>query len=416
MQRYAAGLIVLGLVLTACGRSTDQPAEQAKNVDTGKARGEVTVWAMGTEGEALDAFAQEFEAAHPGVTVKVTALGWDVAHDKITAAIAGDATPDISMLGSTWMGEMAKTGALEPTPGNLIDKSAFFPSAWKTVEVDGTAYGIPWYVETRAFYYRTDLARKAGVEPPATWAETKSFVAALKAEGGAELGVEQNFRQGSWQEVVPLVWQAGGEIMAAGKWTLDTPQMVQALEHYNSFFAGGLAPNDLPLTAFPQTFVKGRVGAFYSGPWMITGLEKDGGAGFGEKFAVAAYPEGGAGGTSLIGGSELVVFKSARNREAAWTFLRWLTDAKVQAKWYAKVNALPSVEAAWQEPELTGDERVKVFGEQLKDARGVPAVPTWEQVAKAMETEIEKMALGRQSPAETAKAFQRKAESIGTGT
>ncbi|MEO3860609.1 sugar ABC transporter substrate-binding protein [Acrocarpospora sp. B8E8] len=415
MKRFVIGVAAVGLLAAACGRSADAPAEQAKDVDVNKATGEVTVWAMGAEGEALGAFAKEFEAANPGITVKVTPLGWDVAHDKITAAIAGNATPDVSMLGSTWMGEMAKTGALEPTPGNLIDKSVFFPGAWGTGEVGGTAYGVPWYVETRAFYYRTDLAEKAGVKPPATWAETTAFVKALKDKAGAELGVEQNFKQGSWQEVVPLVWQAGGDISAAGKWTLDTPEMVSALTHYSSFFSGGLSATDQPTGAFPQTFVKGEVGAFYSGPWMIAGMEKEGGAGFADKFAVAPYPKGSAGGTSVIGGSNMVVFKSAKSRDAAWKFLQWLTDPKVQANWFGKVSALPSVQAAWQEPALTADQRVGVFGEQLKDAKSAPAVPTWEQVAKVMETEIEKLALGKQSAAEAAKAMQAQAEAIGTG-
>ncbi|MEV6860014.1 extracellular solute-binding protein [Streptosporangium subroseum] len=415
MKKYTVGVVALSLVLAGCGRSNGEVAEKAKDVDTGNATGEVAVWAIGAEGEALGAFARDFEAANPSIKVKVTPLGWDVAHDKITAAIAGDATPDITMLGSTWMGEMAKTGALDPTPGNLIDKSAFFPGAWSTVDVDGTAYGVPWYVETRAFYYRKDLAEKAGVKPPMTWEETRTFVKKLKEEGGASLGVEQNFRQGSWQEVLPLVWQAGGEIISGGKWTLDTPQTVQALKQYNSFFADKLSQTDQPTGAFPQTFVKGKVGAFYSGPWMITGLEKEGGEGFGEKFGVAAYPKGPADGASLIGGSDMVVFKSSKNREAAWKFLQWLTDAKVQATWYAKVSALPSVEAAWQDPALTADERVKVFGEQLKEAKAVPAVPTWEQVAKVMETEIEKLALGKQTAEETAKAIQTQAETIGTG-
>ena len=107
---------------------------------------------------------RQFEAANPGVKVNVTPMGMDVAHDKIISAIAGGATPDVSMIGTTWMGELAKTGAVDPTPGNLIDKSEFFPGSWDTVTFNGTSYGVPWYVETRAFYYRSDLAAKAGRE------------------------------------------------------------------------------------------------------------------------------------------------------------------------------------------------------------------------------------------------------------
>ena len=97
-------------------------------------------------------------AENPDAKVNVTAVPWDAAHQKIASAIAAKQTPDVSMVGTTWQGEFAKTGALDPTPADLISKDAFFPGAWDTTVVDGTAYGVPWYVETRVIYYRKDLA------------------------------------------------------------------------------------------------------------------------------------------------------------------------------------------------------------------------------------------------------------------
>ncbi|MEU7834316.1 sugar ABC transporter substrate-binding protein [Nonomuraea sp. NPDC049129] len=414
-RRSAAGLLTLAILITGCGRGADKAPEKAQDVKTGAAAGEITVWGIGEEGKALGAFAKDFESANPGVKVNVTPMGWDVAHDKITSAIAGSATPDISMIGSTWAGELSKTGVLDPTPGNLIDKAAFFPGAWQTVDVNGTAYGVPWYVETRVLYYRTDQAEKAGVKPPATWAELNTFAKALKEKGGAKKGFQQGYTEGSWQELVPLIWQAGGEIVKDGKYTFDTPEAVTALKQYASLFQEKLAPNDTAKGAFPQNFIKGEVGGFFSGPWMVGVLNNDGGADFKDKFDVAPYPKGPVSATSFVGGSDLVVFKQAKNRDASWKFIQWLTDPKVQAKWYTTVKALPSVQAAWQEPELASDKQLAVFGEQLKDAKTPPPYPTWEQVAKVFETELEKLALGKQTPEQTAKAIQAQADTIGTG-
>ncbi|MEV1174041.1 sugar ABC transporter substrate-binding protein [Nonomuraea sp. NPDC049784] len=410
------GALALAILAAGCGRSADKAPEQAQNVTTGKVTGEVTVWAMGEEGKALGAFVKDFESANPGVKVSVTAIGWDVAHDKITAAIAGSATPDVTMVGSTWSGELAKTGALEPTPGNLVDKSAFFPGAWQTVDVNGTAYGVPWYVETRVLYYRTDQAKKAGVEPPATWQEFTAFAKALKDKGGAKNGFNQSYTQGaSWQEVLPLIWQAGGEIVKDGKYTFDTPEALTALKQYQSLFTQKLAPNNTPEGAFPQSFIKGEVGGFFSGPWMIGVLNNDGGPGFKDKFDVAPYPKGPVSATSFVGGADMVGFKKAKNRDAAWKFIQWLSEPQVQAKWYTTVKSLPAVEKAWQEPELTADKQLAVFGEQLKDAKTPPPFPTWEQVAKVLESELEKLARGTQTPEQTLKAIQSQADTIGTG-
>jgi multiple sugar transport system substrate-binding protein len=414
-SRVAIGLVAAGLVLSGCGRGGTGKDVQAKDVGAGKISGSVTVWAMGTEGEQLGAFAKGFEAANPGVKVNVTPMGMDVTHDKLVSAIAGGATPDISMIGTTWMGELAKTGAVDPTPGNLIDKSAFFPGSWDTVQSDGTAYGVPWYVETRALYYRTDLAAKAGVKPPATWQETQGFAQAVKDKAGASQGVYQNYTVGSWQELLPLVWQAGGEITDNNKWTFNTPPMVRALTQFESYYKQGTAPNKLDQGAFPQNFIKGQAAAFYSGPWMIYSLDKDGGAGFGQKYDVAPYPKGEAGGVSMMGGSDLVVFRKARNRDTAWRFVQWLSDPKTQVKWFQAAKDLPAVQSAWREPALTADKRVAVFGETLKTAKTPPPYPTWEQIARILEGEIQKVALLKESPADAAKTIQSKADAIGTG-
>ena len=84
----------------------------------------------------------------PDVTVNVTPVPWDAAHDRIVSAIAGGEVPDVTMVGTTWMGEFATLGGLDPTPSN-IDGSQFFEGAWNTTVVDGTSYAVPWYVETR---------------------------------------------------------------------------------------------------------------------------------------------------------------------------------------------------------------------------------------------------------------------------
>jgi multiple sugar transport system substrate-binding protein len=117
-----------------------------------------------------------------------------------------------------------------------------------------------------------------------------------------------------------------------------------------------------------------------------------------------------------VGGSDLVVFQDSDNKDTAWAFVRYLLDPKVQQKWYTTVSALPSVESAWEQGELSTDERLSLFGEQLKDAKAPPPIPKWEQVAaEAVNAELEKVTTGGSTPQQGAEAMQQKAESIGTG-
>ena len=410
---YGVAALTLGLAALAggCGGSD----EGDEGAESGAASGEITVWAMGAEGEKLDVLAKDFMAENPEITVKVTPIAWDVAHDKLLTSVAGNQTPDVSQMGTTWMGEFAKTGALDEVPDS-IDLDAFFESARSTGVIDDTAYGVPWYVDTRLLYYRSDIAEKAGItEAPTTWDELKTMATAMKEKGGAKYGI--SLSPNNWQEFLPFIWQNGGELVSedGSEFTFDSPEVVGALEFYQSFFKEGLTAGSVP-EGFDITpaFVQGTHPMFFSGPWHMSLIEETGGADIEGKWALAKMPEQESG-TSFVGGSDLVVFDKSDNKAAAWKFVEYLSTPAVQQKWYSTVSALPSVEAAWESGELSTDENLSLFGEQLGDAKSPPVIPRWEQVAAdVVNTELEKTMIGDSSPEQAAKSMQEKAAAIGT--
>jgi len=422
-SRRSMGVAIAALAmiftLAACGRDDDgggaSPggvASQAPEVDTGAASGEIDVWAMGTEGEELGVLAESFMADNPDITVTVTPVPWDAAHDRIVNAIAGGEVPDVTMVGTTWMGEFAALGGLDPTPSN-IDPSAFFEGAWNTTVVDGTSYAVPWYVETRLLYYRTDLAEEGGVtEAPATWDDLKALAEGIQG-AGAEYGINlQPGGTGSWQTFMPFFWQAGGEILGEdGAFTLDSEACVEALTFYDSFFEEGLtapAAADVPLEG---QFANGDVGSFVSGPWMI-GIVTDAGADP-ATWTVAHQPTEAAG-TSFVGGANMAVLSDADNKEAGWAFIEYLSQPEVQVTWYETVSDLPSVQSAWDDEALSGDALLSAFGDQLSDAKAPPSIATWEEVAAEIDTVIEEVTVGDMAPEDGCTAMQEAASSIGT--
>jgi multiple sugar transport system substrate-binding protein len=417
-----AAVLLLALLAASCGGGDDEAAEtgggDAGAETTGAAEsevsGEITVWAMGAEGEKLSVLAKDFQAENPGTTVKVTPIAWDVAHDKLLTSVAGGTTPDISQMGTTWMGEFAETGALAEVPDD-VDLDATFEGARNTAVVGGTTYGVPWYVETRVLYYRTDIAEKAGItEPPTTWDELKAMAVAMKEKGGARYGI--SLSPNNWQEFLPFVWQNGGEVATEEGFSFDSPEAVEALEFYQSFFKEGLTSPSVP-EGFDVTqgFVAGTHPMFFSGPWHMSLIEEQGGAELEGNWGVAMMPEKESK-TSFVGGSDLVVFEDSDNKDLAWAFVRYLLDPEVQQKWYTEVSALPSVESAWEQGELSSDENLALFGEQLRDAKSPPPIAKWEQVAaEVVNTELEKVMTGGSTPEQGAQAMQQKAEAIGTG-
>ena len=405
-----AAVTAVALAASACGRDSG-----GGEGEQGKAKGNITVWAMGTEGEKLATLADDFMKENPDAKVTVTAVPWDGAHNKIAAAIAGQQTPDVTMLGTTWIGEFAKTGALDATPPDFVNKDDFFPGAWETGEVDGTSYSVPWYVETRLLFVNKAVAEKAGItEAPKDWDGLTKAFQDMKAKGGAKWGTYfQPGQTGAWQSVLPFVWQNGGDVWDGKNFTFDSPEATEAFEYFGSLYKDGLSSKDrLPDGEQEPKLLKGEIGSFVSGPWHIGLLNDLGGEG---KYELWPMPSGSGDATSFIGGSNMSVFKASKNRDAAWKFVSYLMKPEVQVKWYETVNDLPAVQSAWDDAKLSGDEQLKTFGDQLDKAKAPPSLPTWEQIAAGVDTELEKVAKGTESGADAAKAMQAQATSIGTG-
>jgi multiple sugar transport system substrate-binding protein len=411
-----AAVTAVTLAASACGRdSGGDDAAQGEKVAQGKAKGDITVWAMGTEGEKLSALADDFMKENPDAKVTVTAVPWDGAHNKIASAIAGQQTPDVTMLGTTWIGEFAKTGALDVTPPDFVNSDDFFPGAWETGEVDGTSYSVPWYVETRLLFVNKAVAAKAGItEAPKTWDELTQAFKVMQTKGGAKWGTYfQPGQTGAWQSVLPFVWQNGGDVWDGKEFTLDSPEATEGFEYYGSLYKDGLSSKDrLPDGEQEPKLLKGEIGSFVSGPWHIGLLNDLGGK---DKYELWPMPSGSGDATSFIGGSNMSVFKASKNRDAAWKFVSYLMKPEVQVKWYETVSDLPAVQSAWDDPKLSGDDLLNTFGDQLDKAKAPPSIPTWEQIAAGMDTELEKIAKGTESGADAAKAIQAQATSIGTG-
>jgi multiple sugar transport system substrate-binding protein len=425
--------LVVALIATACGTNNSSggvggasatpaaaggsQAAGSQPADSGGASGaaltgDLTVWAMGNEGTKLSTLADAFTKANPGVKVSVTPVDWGQAVAKLTTAIAGNTTPDVSQMGTDMMGQFGATGAFEPVPSD-IDPGTYFESAWNTNVVNGTASGVPWYVETRLLYYRKDIAEKAGITAaPATWDDLKAAATAMKSKGGAKYGISLGTK--NWQEYFPFLWQNGGDVVdASGNPALNSPQAVEALTFYDSFFKDGLTPKSVP-EGFDITpaFVKGDNPMFFSGPWHVGLIDTAGGASFKDKWAIAPMPKK-ATGTSFLGGSNMVVFKNSKNKDAAWAFVKFVSDPKTQALWYTTATDLPAVQSAWDDAAVKGDPRVALFGDQLKDTKAQPVSATWSELSSAINDTLEKMTTGGLEPQAAADQMQKDAESIG---
>lgn len=416
--RWSAVAVVAAaaIVLTGCGRASDtgSGAAEATTIGDAQAEGTLTMWAMGAEGEALPEFVKQFEDANPGVTVEVTPVPWDAAYSKFQTAIAGGNTPDLAMVGSTWMADFGD--ALQTVPTD-VSTDGIFPGALDSTMIDDRATGVPWYVDTRVLYYRTDIAAQAGWnEAPTTWDDLKQMATDMQAKGGADYGIRFPAGNDSFQGNLWMPWSNGAELENGSAWTLDTPETAEAFDFYQSFYTDGVANPAADRSAGAQEadFVAGSTPMLIDGPFLIGSLDELGGEGFSDKFATAVLPAKESS-TSFSGGANLAVFDNSDNAASAWKLVQWLTEPETQSAWYAATGDLPAVQDAWKDDALASSETLAAFGTALETAKSVPAVTTWVQVAAAGDAMLEKIRLGQLAPADGLKELQATADQLGLG-
>ena len=180
----AAAIAALGLgvalAASACaGGSTDGGSS---------ANGKVTLsfWTNVTPGPGLTYFqnaVKSFDAAHPGVTIKMQTIQNEDYDGKLQTALNSSSTPDIFMQrGGGKMLAMVNANQLQPLTLTAADTSNVSAAALASVSANGKVYAMPTDTQPEGIYYSKDLFAKAGITTtPTTIPELEADVAKLKA-------------------------------------------------------------------------------------------------------------------------------------------------------------------------------------------------------------------------------------------
>lgn len=351
-------------------------------------------WTIGREGEAVAQLLPAFERAHPDIHVRIQQIPLTAAHEKLLTGYAGGSLPDLVQIGNTWIAEFAALHALEPLQtrverSTVVRENDYFASAWATNRINGVLYGIPWYVDTRLLFYRTDLLREFGFDtPPRTWAEWQAQMDAIRAKSGGKrwgaLLPTNEYDQLlalALQQHVPLLRDGGryGNFESAG--------FKRALAFYVGLFRRGDVPpyTNVQVTNPWQAFARGDFVFYLSGPWNIGEFRKRMPASRQQEWATAQLPDPTGPGDSVTYGSSLVIPNSSRHKQAAWALIEYLSRPDVQVKFYELLGDLPARRSAWDSPILNNDRKLRAFRAQLEHMRPAPQVPEWEQIVNMMQ-------------------------------
>ena len=408
LQAWAVPALMLAL-LAGCARGdTDQ-------------REVVRFWAMGYEGEVVAQLLPEFERRNPGIKVELQQLPWTAAHEKLLTAFAGDALPDVTPLGNTWIAEFAALDALEPLDARIaaspgFDAADFYRGAWDSGVIDGSTYAVPWYVETRVPYYRKDLLAKAGFDaPPRDWAQWQAAMQAIKRDAGADryavllpLNEFEPLLNLAVQQPEPLLREDGryGNFRSAG--------FRRTLAFFRTMFDQELAPrvDNTRISNVWDEFGKGFFSFYISGPWNIAEFRKRLPPELADAWMTMPLPGPDGPGASIAGGTSFVVFRQSQRKDAAWKLVAYLSEPAQQIRLHALTGDLPPRRSPWAAPALANDPYAAAFRDQLERAVPAPKVPEWERIAQEMRIVGEQLANRRLTVDEAAVELDRRADAI----
>ena len=183
----AIAALGLGVALAASACAGGGSSASAGGGSSSGGSTTLTFWNNATPGPGLTYYqnaVKQFEAAHPGVTIKMQSIQNEDYDGKLQTALASNTAPDIFFQrGGGKMQAMVNAGQLQALNLSAADKTNIGAGA-PVDSINGTVYGIPLDANPEGIYYSQDLFTQAGITTtPTTIPELEADIAKLKAAG-----------------------------------------------------------------------------------------------------------------------------------------------------------------------------------------------------------------------------------------
>lgn len=411
-----AAIAVLGLLLAGCGPRPGVPSARDGATFKPIASDAADLWDRQTteNADVLAAIVSEFNAAQPGLPVKIVQSGnYADIYRKTTAAIQAGTLPSMAVAYGNMTVEYARAGAVAGLDGFIgdpeigltdADLADFFPAVLEQnrySEFDGAILSWPYTKAVLVMYFNTRVLSAAGIDaPPATWDEFVAQCRTIKAKTGKRAlcldVVDASTLNG-------IIFSWGGEVLKNGAPMYRTPETRAAFEMLATLFKEDLAFQNTPRTFNDQTAFGADEIAFAFRPssslpyFKIVMEGMDG-------WGVAPVPQfDPVKPATVLYGANISVFKTTpEHQQAAWEFLKYFTSPEVNVQWAVQTGYLPCRKSATENPALQAFWAEwpynRVAFDCLQFARSEPSVAGWQTVRELLVNAVTEVVTGLKNP------------------
>jgi arabinogalactan oligomer/maltooligosaccharide transport system substrate-binding protein len=420
---------VASLLITSCGATAEPQVVRETVVVTQEVEKEVEVvvtqevevekeaepvtivhWTVEVDTDGGLQFAEQladaYMAEHPHVTIEVTSKDVEtLREDYLTSGLAGS-LPDLLWTVNDHAGPFTDAELIMAVDEEF-DLGKYVDSAVTAVELGGKTWGVPIYNGNHLMLlYNKDLVP----EPPT---DTDELIAmAQELTSGDQYGLVFNQVEPFW--LVPWLGGFGGAVFAedGSTPTLDTQEMIDTLQFlYDIKYTTPIIPAESDYAAADTLFKEGKAAMIINGDWSLGDYQGL----LGDKLGVARIPmvtETGEWPAPYTSGRYFMISDGIDDAklEATKGFINFVTNPANQALQIAKMNRLPGLEAALDDPLIADNAILKGSADQMIVGTPMPTVSEMRCNWDAMKPEMQAVLADTKSPEDAAAAMQAAAE------
>ena len=361
----------------------------------------------------IDGYATDFKRENP--SVKVTPIYAGTYQDTLTkaqTALKANAGPQLAVLLSTDVFSLIDDDLIVPFDMVGADKAwldSFYPAFLKNGQIGGHTWGVPFQRSTIVLYWNKEAFKDVGLDPerpPETWAQQAKFAQRLTVRNGdavARWGVQIPSTGFAYWLFQALATEAGGTLANADGTKTDFagPACVEALSYWIDLASKyrGHPRGVVDWGTTPRDFLEQKVAMIWTTTGNLSNIRTN--AKF--PFGVAMLPAGKRRG-SPTGGGNFYLFKAAspQQRDAALSFLRWISGPERAAQWGIETGYVATRPDAWDTPAMrqyvAGFPAAAVARDQLQYAVAELSTHDNQHVTQVLDDKLQAALLGKQAP------------------
>ncbi len=301
---------------------------------------------------ALAAYTKQFEASHPGVTVKRQYVPFANLNPKLLTQAAGHDLPNLLAVDNPFVSTMISTGQVVPISGlKGFSTKGYFPAVINEGLSNHQYYSLPVAgANSIALIYNIAMLKAAHVAPPKTWAQLLTAAKALTTSDHYGIALTCEPAEDTTWQWEPFFWSNGGNATFSN---IASGPGVQALNVWKQLISDGSASKDClqwsQTPAASTQFIDGKAAMMVNGPWNFPTMNQSK-LFYGKQFGVVPVPVNKAGQHVVVplGGEDWMVSNTGGTsaQQAAFEYIQGMQTPAMElslAKLFGYLPAKPAV-------------------------------------------------------------------------